>query len=228
MLDTDIANVAGKWEYSADALALEWVLDWILSGTLGVGAMTLIMMLFSKLRVAEGNMILAMGSLITKKEQNSFSLGLVMHLSGGVFFAILYSLVLIRVPEAQIGALPAIGLGLGLIHGLVFSSVLITSVADFHPHERFRSPSVSDAVSHVLGHCVFGFVVASCYLIFFSSSLAKVVEAMSSQLSLLLLTASIFSWCLFISLLMKSPTRLLAHKTDESFTDKPRHFVNLR
>jgi hypothetical protein len=130
-----------------------------LAGLIGAAAMTGVMKLIARTHWARADMIVAVGSLLTKSRENAFLVGLFLHGISAVVFGIIYSLLLLA---GQLATWPAglfAGAGIGIFHGLVVSLSLCWLVSDQHPLEEFRHVSVSVAFSHFVGHVVYGAVV---------------------------------------------------------------------
>ncbi|MFT3867153.1 MAG: hypothetical protein QM715_01525 [Nibricoccus sp.] len=130
-----------------------------LAGLLGAAAMTVTMWAISSTRWARTNMIVAVGSLLTKSRDNAFLVGLFLHGISAVVFGIVYGLLLLAVGLANWPAALFAGGGLGVFHGLVVSLSLCWLVAEQHPVEEFRHVSIAVAFTHFVGHVVYGAVV---------------------------------------------------------------------
>jgi hypothetical protein len=52
-----------------------------------------------------------------------------------------------------------LGLGLGVVHGMLVSLMLVWVVAEQHPLEEFNEATFAIGLSHLVGHVVFGGVV---------------------------------------------------------------------
>jgi len=122
-------------------------------------AMELTMWLIKRTGWTHGSMLVALGSLITRRRKNAWAVGATIHLLAGVGFAFLYTLAMARLgltafPQAQIA-----GLALGFIHGLLVSIALVWVVADQHPLEEFSSAGFEVGLTHLAGHVAFGLAV---------------------------------------------------------------------
>lgn len=131
----------------------------IAAGLCGVAAMELVMWLIKRSGWSNGSMVVALGSLVTRKRDNAWAVGAVIHLVAAVTFAYLYSLALMRLgltvfPQAQIA-----GLAIGFVHGLLVSVALVWVVAEQHPLEEFSTAGFQVGVTHVAGHVAFGLAV---------------------------------------------------------------------
>ena len=139
-------------------LIVQFLVFAALAGILGALAMTAVMKLLCRAGVGCGDMIVAVGSLLTRSKDNAQLVGVFLHLISAVFFGILYALLLMALGfSAWPGGL-VVGAFFGVFHGLVVSLSLCWVVADQHPLEEFRSVSIPVALVHFFGHVVFGAV----------------------------------------------------------------------
>lgn len=130
----------------------------ILGGILGTGGMTLVLYAFHKAGLANGDMVRAVGSFVTKKYENSIQPGLIIHFSSGVFFSILYTIIIDLFDSASIETAIAYGIAIGLFHGAVVALLLVVA-AEHHPLEKFQNATFTVASLHWGAHVVFGFIV---------------------------------------------------------------------
>jgi hypothetical protein len=130
-----------------------------IAGLLGALAMTAVMKLLAQTGWARGDMITAVGSLLTKSRETAVPVGLVMHTLSAIVFAQIYTALLIGLSLSGWPMAVVAGLGFGVFHGLVVSLSLCWVVADQHPLPEFREAGVSVAITHFIGHVVYGTVV---------------------------------------------------------------------
>jgi hypothetical protein len=130
-----------------------------LAGLLGALAMTGTMRLIARTQWARGDMVIAVGSLLTKSKENALMVGVIMHGISAIGFGVIYTLILmgLHLNHWPMGFFA--GVFFGVFHGLIVSLTLCWVVSDQHPLEEYRRVSVSVAVSHFIGHIVFGGVV---------------------------------------------------------------------
>jgi len=131
----------------------------LLAGLGGGGAMLLAMWLITRGGWAKGNMIVALGSLLTKSRGNAFRVGLVLHAGSAVVFATAYTLVMLSLGVTHLPMTMMLGLGLGVVHGMLVSLTLVWIVAEHHPLEEFNDAGLAVGLSHLAGHVAFGAVV---------------------------------------------------------------------
>lgn len=130
-----------------------------LAGLLGAVAMTGIMRLIARTRWVREDMIIAVGSLLTKSRDNALMVGLFVHGISAIVFGITYTLLLMALHLNTWPAAIFAAAAIGVFHGLVVSLSLCWVVSDWHPLEEFRNTSMSIAVTHFVGHVAYGTVV---------------------------------------------------------------------
>lgn len=130
-----------------------------LVGLAATSLMTFTLYLFHWRGFANGDMVRALGSLLTRKYENSVTPGLLIHGLSGVVFALVYVYIWSQFPEITAGGLVRyiqLGAFCGFAQGLVTSISLVIFVAEHHPLQRFRVAGVNVALVHVLAHVVYG------------------------------------------------------------------------
>lgn len=140
---------------------LKYLATSLLAGVLGGLAMELVMWLIARAGLARGDMILALGSLLTKTRDNAYRVGLIIHAVTAVGFAFVYTLLLVTLGFTHLPASLMMGLGVGVLHGIVVSLMLVWVVADRHPLEEFKEADLLVGVSHFAGHAAYGAVVGA-------------------------------------------------------------------
>jgi len=130
----------------------------ILGGLLGTGGMTFVLYAFDKAGLANGDMVRAVGSLITKNYENSIAPGLVVHFSSGILFSIIYTIIIDLFNPNFVEQCIAYGIAAGVFHGAVVALMLVVA-AEHHPLEKFQKATFSVAALHWGAHIVFGFIV---------------------------------------------------------------------
>ena len=119
--------------------------------------MTLTLYAFDKVGLANGDMIRAVGSLLTKSYENSLLPGLIVHVILGILFSILYAIVIDLFNIASINKAISYGIAIGLFHGAVVALLLVVA-AEHHPIKKFQK-IISIAALHWGAHVVYGFIV---------------------------------------------------------------------
>jgi len=131
----------------------------LVAGILGGLAMELVMWLISRAGLARGDMVLALGSLLTKTRENAHRVGLVIHVTAAVGFAFVYCLLMVTLGYTHMPMTLMLGLGVGVLHGLIVSLMLVWVVADHHPLEEFKEADLLVGLTHLAGHVAYGGVV---------------------------------------------------------------------
>lgn len=137
------------------------VLETILAGVAGTVLMTLLMTFINHVGWANGDMIRALGSAVTRSYDNSFIQGLFIHFASGITFAFPYVFVIGGLGLQSLAAMIAIGGLIGVVHGFVMSFVLVAAVAEKHPLPQFQEAGFEVAAVHVVGHIVYGIGVGA-------------------------------------------------------------------
>jgi len=138
---------------------MNYLLTSAVAGILGVAAMELAMWLMTSNGLARGNMILALGGLLTGKRAHAFRTGLTVQLIAGVAFALLYLLGLRSFGMTHLPVVLVASAGFGVFHGLVVSLLLVWIASDHHPLKEFKGADLAIGLSHFLGHVAYGVTV---------------------------------------------------------------------
>jgi hypothetical protein len=131
----------------------------LVAGLAGVIALELAMWLITRKGWAEGNMVVAIGSLITHRRENAFFTGAMLHAISAVGFALIYTLLMARLGFAHLPTSFYAGIGFGALHGMIVSLMLVWIVSEHHPLEEFNDAGFAIGVSHVAGHVAYGAAV---------------------------------------------------------------------
>ncbi len=131
----------------------------LVAGVLGGLAMEGVMWLIARAGLAKGDMILALGSLLTQSRQNAYRVGLIVHATAAIGFALVYTLLLVTLGYTRLPMSLMLGLGVGVFHGIIVSLMLVWVVADQHPLEEFKEADLLVGLSHVAGHVAYGGMV---------------------------------------------------------------------
>ena len=131
----------------------------IVAGIFGGLAMELAMWLISRAGLARGDMVLALGSLLTKTRENAYRVGLIVHATAAIGFGLVYTLLMITLGYTNMPLSLMLGLGVGTLHGILVSLMLVWVVSDRHPLEEFKEADLLVGLSHFAGHVAYGAVV---------------------------------------------------------------------
>ena len=144
---------------STTMFLLKYLLTSFVAGVLGGLAMELAMWLICRAGLAKGDMILALGSLLTKTRDNAYRVGLIVHVTAAMGFALVYTLLMVTLGYTHLPVSLMLGLGVGVMHGLLVSLMLVWVVADRHPLEEFKEADLLVGLSHMVGHVAYGAII---------------------------------------------------------------------
>ena len=131
----------------------------LVAGIIGGFAMELAMWLISRAGLAKGDMVLALGSLLTKTRENAYRVGLIIHATAAIGFALVYALLMVTLGYTHLPLSLMLGLGVGALHGMIVSLMLVWVVADRHPLEEFKEADLLVGLTHFAGHVAYGAVI---------------------------------------------------------------------
>ena len=140
-------------------LILNYVLTSLAAGVFGGAAMLLVMSLMTQAGLARGNMVVALGGMITRSRDNAFRVGLMMHTLSAIGFAMVYAMMMLWAGATEMPNALFIGVGAGFFHGLIVSLMLVWVVAEGHPFEEYKDAGLAVGLSHLVGHVAYGAVV---------------------------------------------------------------------
>lgn len=138
---------------------VSFLLTALFAGLLGGFAMEGVLWLLGKGGWAKADMIVALGSLLTKSRDNAWRVGAIVHTLSAIGFAMLYSMLILQLGYSMMPYAMMLGGGVGFLHGLIVSLALVWVVAEQHPLEEFNDAGLAIGLSHIIGHVVFGLVV---------------------------------------------------------------------
>lgn len=136
-----------------------FLLTVIVAGVAGGAAMEGVLQLIGRMGWAKADMIVALGSLLTKSRESAWRVGAIIHLVSAIGFAVLYALAMLSVGMTRLPASMMLGGGMGFLHGLVVSLGLVWVVAERHPLPEFEDAGLAIGLSHLVGHVAYGIVV---------------------------------------------------------------------
>ncbi len=131
----------------------------LVAGVLGGLAMEAAMWLITRGGRVKGDMVLALGSLITKSRDNAYRVGLIVHATAAFGFALVYVLLMVTLGYTKMPNSLMLGLGVGTLHGIIVSLMLVWVVSDQHPLEEFKEADLMVGLSHMAAHVVYGGVI---------------------------------------------------------------------
>src|SRR4051812_43246625 len=138
---------------------LKYLIIALVAGVLGGLAMECVMWIISRAGLAKGDMILALGSMITKTRERAYRVGFVVHGMAAIGFALVYVLLMVTLGYTHLPASLMLGLAVGTLHGIIVSLGIVWVVSDQHPLEEFREADLLVGLTHVAGHVAYGAMV---------------------------------------------------------------------
>ncbi len=136
-----------------------FLLTSLVAGILGAGAMEATMWAVAHFGWGQGNMIVALGSLVTRTRDRAVPAGVTVHVFAAIFFSAAYVAIFRQVGITGLPGVLVLGLGIGFLHGMVVSLLLVWVVAEHHPLAEFRDADLAIGLSHLAGHLAFGGMV---------------------------------------------------------------------
>lgn len=140
-------------------MILSYVATAVVAGVLGGIAMLGAMELMTRGGLARGNMVVALGGLVTKTRGNAFRVGMILHTISAIGFAMVYAMAMLWFERSGMPQALFMGIGMGFLHGLIVSLMLVWVVAEGHPFEEYTDAGLAVGLSHLLGHVAYGAVV---------------------------------------------------------------------
>lgn len=131
----------------------------LVAGVLGGLVVEGVLWIIGRRGWARADMVVALGSLVTRRRENAFTVGLAIHLLASVFFAFVYAAVMGKLGYTELPPSMMLGIGLGFVHGLVVSLGLVWVVAERHPLEEYNEAGLAIGLSHLVAHVAFGAAV---------------------------------------------------------------------
>ena len=135
----------------------------IFSGIVATLMMIGIMELITRSKLANADMVRAIGSIFTKSYSNALNPGLLVHIASGVMFAFLYFLMFNFVLGDKVSLGSVAGLAGGFFHGIVIVLALVNIIAKYHPVQKFQQTGFYMALAHIIGHMVYGLSLGVMY-----------------------------------------------------------------
>ena len=138
---------------------VSFLLTSLAAGVLGGVAMEGVLWLIGRAGWAKADMIVALGSLLTKSRERAWHVGAVVHILSAIGFAMIYTTLMLALGYTKMPISMMLGAGVGFLHGLVVSLALVWIVAERHPLEEFNEAGLAIGLSHIVGHVVYGAVI---------------------------------------------------------------------
>lgn len=138
---------------------VSFLLTALIAGVLAGIGMEAVLWVVGTAGWAKADMIVALGSLFTQSRANAWRVGAALHASAAIGFAVLYTLLMLKLGYTAMPQSMMLGAGIGFIHGLIVSLGLVWVVAEQHPLTEFNEAGLAIGLSHILGHVAYGAIV---------------------------------------------------------------------
>ena len=168
---------------------MEQVFVILTSGIVATLIMTAVMYLLTWQDFRRGDMVRAIGSLITRDYQRAFVYGLIVHGLVGITFAFLYYWALSFLGFDHVLNNMTYGALMGACHGFVVAFPLHVGLAEYHPVREFQKFTIPIALVHITGHIIYGLFVAALMGAYLTGGLPSFLVAFAAALFLLGLVA---------------------------------------
>lgn len=131
----------------------------LLAGLIGTAAMTALMMLAPMMGMPRMKITSMLGTMFIEPSSAANIIGVMIHFVMGAVFGVIYGLLW----DLGLGSASARwGIVIGLIHGIL-AMVTMPIMMNMHPRPPEMQPGMGMAAGLLLGHAVFGLVVALLY-----------------------------------------------------------------
>jgi uncharacterized membrane protein YagU involved in acid resistance len=131
----------------------------VIAGLVGTVVMTMLMVVAPAMGMPKMDIVGMLGSMFTSSKGTATVVGWVVHLMMGIIFAIIYALVW----SLGIGSTTWLwGLIFGAVHAIV-AIVMMPMMMRMHPRPPQVAAGPMTMVGQLMGHLVFGLVVALVY-----------------------------------------------------------------
>jgi hypothetical protein len=131
----------------------------VVAGILGCCAMIGTMRLITRAEWARYDMIVAVGSMVTRTREGAFRVGSLIHLVSAAAFALLYTILMWKFGLAHFPTALFAGVAFGIVHGIIVSLMLVWIVAERHPLVEFQEAGLAVGLVHFAGHVAYGAAV---------------------------------------------------------------------
>lgn len=134
-----------------------------IAGFVGTSVMLIVMSIMHHLKLANADMVRAIGSIYTRTYEGSLLPGLIIHYTIGLFFAFIYAFIVQLSPVVTPSSTIILATFAGLAHGMIVGLSLQVMVAVYHPVEQFRKAGFAVVIAHIIGHTFYGLSVGLVY-----------------------------------------------------------------
>ncbi|MEZ4547641.1 MAG: hypothetical protein R3B51_07950 [Thermodesulfobacteriota bacterium] len=113
----------------------------VLAGLIATSGMSILMWAITRSGVADADMIRAIGTIFTRSEKSTFTVGLVTHYIVGVIIAFAYVALISVIGYSSVAGAIGLGFLISVAHGVAFGFVLVIAVAEHHPWRDSVKPA---------------------------------------------------------------------------------------
>ncbi len=131
----------------------------IVAGLVGTAVMTVLMYMAPAMGLPKMDVMGMLGSMFTERPESARGIGALAHFLMGAIFALVYA----GLWNAGLGT-PTAGWGIlyGLVHGVI-AILVMPMMMRMHPRPPHGPAGPATAMGQLLGHAVYGLVVALVY-----------------------------------------------------------------
>ncbi|MGC1478869.1 MAG: DUF6789 family protein [Chthoniobacterales bacterium] len=125
----------------------------LFAGIVGTALMTAFLLIPRWLKIANVDIIRAVGALVTKREDNAWKPGMAIHLFSGIVFGYIYWAAL------SLAGLPLniwTGIVLGAVHGAIVMLLTGIAVMEHHPMRKYQDRGPMTGFMQLLAHVIYG------------------------------------------------------------------------
>lgn len=135
----------------------------LLAGFVGTTALIAALYAIQWPQIKQGDMVRAVGSMLTRSKKKSLPVGLAVIYFGGFLFAFGYAALVGILPVAGVASTFLLGAGLGTAHGVVIGLLLVAAFETEHPLIRFMpgGAGITMVMSYTAIHAVYGAIVGA-------------------------------------------------------------------
>lgn len=140
---------------------MQFVLVSAVAGLIGAAGMAAVLFLFSRKGWTRVNLVVALGSVVTRKSRNALGVGAAIHAVAGVLFAMVYTMIFAFFGLDFPLSILFVGLFLGFLHGVVMSLIIVVTLVLSEGDGEFKKVEFSSGPVHLLGHILYGLLVGA-------------------------------------------------------------------
>lgn len=140
-------------------LIVKFIFFSFFGGLLATAAFSGTLYFFERTNITKGNMIIALGSLLTHTRNRAGEVGLIVHFLSGLLFGLIYTWGLMAIGADTFIGSTLLGGVFGVLHGTIVAVAIVASISDFHPLPEYRKATWVVGFTHGLAHVAYGLVM---------------------------------------------------------------------